>query len=254
MGDRLDVIGSGPCAPDSSRYVDALAILARRGLTERVPRSVLQYLERGRDGAEPESPKPGDPIFSRVEHRIVGRNADARHAAIAGARELGARAISLGECIEGEARRVGRRLAALASAVMCSQPIVLVAGGESVVRVQGSGRGGRNQELALAAAIEFDRVSVGGPVLLAAGSDGSDGPTEAAGAWADSGTVERGRHHGVDAALALANNDSHSFFEAESGLVVTGPTGTNVMDLVLAWVPAQLESRTPANFGDDSGV
>jgi glycerate-2-kinase len=253
-GDRLDVIGSGPCAPDPSRYADALEVLERRGLGQRVPRTVLEHLRRGREGDEPESPKPGEPDFARVEHRVVARNADARRAALAAAAALGARPISLGECIADEAACVGRRFAALSAAVMCSEPVFLVAGGESVVRVLGGGRGGRNQELALAAAIEFDRSATRGPVLLAAGTDGTDGPTDAAGAWADSETVKRGRSHGVDAARSLADNDSNTFYRAESGLVVTGPTGTNVMDLVLVWVPPRDDSATTSNIGADPSV
>lgn len=242
-GDRLDVIGSGPCAPDPSRYEDAIEVLEHRGLSRLVPKAVLEHLERGRAGDEPESPKPGDRVFARVRHRIVARNADARRAALSEAAALGARAISLGECIADEARHVGRRFAALAAAVACPEPVCLVAGGESVVRVRGRGCGGRNQELALAAAIELDRSAAQGPVLLAAGTDGTDGPTDAAGAWADAGTVERGRRCAADAPRALANNDSHSFFRAESGLVMTGPTGTNVMDLILVWVPPQSIQR-----------
>jgi glycerate 2-kinase len=253
-GDRLDVIGSGPCAPDPSRYADAVEILERRGLAERVPDSVLEHLLKGCAGEVPESPKPGDPIFARVEHRIVANNADARSAAANKARALGDQVISLGECISGEARLAGRRFAGLARAVACSQPVLLIAGGESVVRVQGAGLGGRNQELALAAAIEFDRAAFQGPLLLAAGTDGTDGPTDAAGAWADAGTVARGRNLGADAAVSLANNDSNPFFEEELGLVVTGPTGTNVMDLVLVWVPPRVDSAGGENIGDERNV
>lgn len=241
-GDGLDVIGSGPCAPDPSRFKDALEVLERRGLTQRVPASVLRYLNRGQQGDEPETPKPGEPAFARVRHKIVANNAAARYAAAAEATALRARVISLGECIRGEASSVGRRLAALSAAVVCEDPVCLIAGGESVVRVRGRGLGGRNQELALAAAIEFDGSAARGPVLLAVGTDGSDGPTPAAGAWADVGTVARGRRCAVDAHAALADQDSHTFFRAESGLLVTGPTGTNVMDLVLVWIPPQIDA------------
>lgn len=241
VGNRLDVIASGPCAPDPSTFREALEVLERRGLTQEVPARVLNYLNRGRVGDEAESPKPGERTFARVRHRIVASNADARRAAAAEAIALGARAISLGECIRGEAAQVGRRIAALSAAlsaaVVAEKPVCLIAGGESVVRVTGRGVGGRNQELALAAAIELDRSATQGPVLLAVGTDGSDGPTPAAGAWADVATVARGKRCAVDAHRALVDNDSHGFFRAESGLIVTGPTGTNVMDLVLVWVP-----------------
>lgn len=240
-GDRLDVIGSGPCAPDPSRYRDALEVLERRSLIQRVPANVLGYLTQGDKGAHPESPKPGEPVFAGVRHRVVASNADARRAAAAEAGSLGARVVSLGECIRAEASSVGRRIAALSATLNCSQTVCLIAGGESVVQLRGRGMGGRNQELALAAAIEFDRLGADGPVLLAAGTDGSDGPTSAAGAWADAGTVERGRRCGLDAHRALADNDSHTFYRGESGLIETGPTGTNVMDLVLVWVPARFD-------------
>ncbi len=244
-GDAVDVIGSGLCAADPTRFEDAFEVLQRRGIAQRVPDAVRAHLERGCRGDEPESPKPGDPIFAKVQHRIVARNADARTAALAEAAALGARSISLGECLAGEARGLGQRFAALATAVACPRPVCLVAGGESVVQVRGEGRGGRNQELALAAAIEFARSeSRADIVVMAVGTDGTDGPTDAAGAWADPRTVERGRRRGVDADRALQNNDSHAFFAAESGLVVTGPTGTNVMDLVLVWVAPEGDSST----------
>ncbi|MCP5043331.1 MAG: DUF4147 domain-containing protein [bacterium] len=235
-GDALDVIGSGPCAPDPSRFEGALEILTRRGLCERVPPAVLGHLERGAAGAIAETPKPEDPIFDRVTHQIVACNADARRAAARRAEALGARVVSLGGCIRGEARDEGRRFAVLARSIASPVPVCVVAGGESVVVVRGNGLGGRNQELALAAAFELRDSHV---QLLAVGTDGTDGPTEAAGAWADGQTIERARAAGCDPERALANNDSHSLFHAESGLLVTGPTGTNVMDLVLVWIPAE---------------
>lgn len=141
-------------------------------------------------------------------------------------------------CLRGEARDAGRRLAALACAIRArrtlSMPLCLIAGGETVVTVRGHGRGGRNQELALAAACELAGRS--GVTLLGVGTDGSDGPTDAAGAFVDGETRARGRSAGVDAAAALAANDAYGFFRAEGGLFITGPTGTNVMDLVLVAV------------------
>jgi glycerate-2-kinase len=156
--------------------------------------------------------------------------------------------------LSGEARDEGRRLARLARALSTAQPpaqpTCLVAGGETTVRVRGKGRGGRNQELALAAALA---LAGGAPAaLLAAGTDGSDGPTEAAGAYADEGTAERGRRAGVDPEAALAENDSHSFFLAEGGLFVTGPTGTNVMDLALLRVEASAALNSPVSRASKS--
>jgi glycerate-2-kinase len=235
-GDALDVIGSGPCAADPTSFGDALDVIERRGIRAVVPGAALEHLERGARGELAETPAPGDPIFERVRHTIVARNADARSAAARAARERGRRALVLGEVLRGEARVAGRRLAALARSIESREPICLIAGGETTVTLRGDGRGGRNQELALAAAIELasvERASADGIALLALGTDGSDGPTDAAGAFADAGTLERGARAGADALAALAANDAYGFFSQEGGLVRTGPTGTNVMDLAL---------------------
>ena len=138
------------------------------------------------------------------------------------------------ETLRGEARGAGRRLAALARSLRGEGPLLLLSGGETTVTLRGDGKGGRNQELALSAACELQGTP--GIALLAAGTDGTDGPTHAAGAYADGGTVQRGRARGLDARDALERNDSYSFFRAEGGLLVTGPTRTNVMDLVLTLV------------------
>jgi len=231
IGDRLDVIGSGPCTPDPTTYADALGVLERHGLLERVPRSVRAHLEAGRAGRVPESAKPGEPCFERVRPRVVASNREAREAVQRTAIALGLDTRALSQPIRGEARRAGARLAALGRSLRVERPTLLVAGGETTVTVRGPGRGGRNQELALAAALALDGVE--GVSLLAAGTDGSDGPTDATGAFVDGGTVRRGAACRVSAASALDANDSHGFFCAEGGCLRTGPTGTNVMDLVL---------------------
>lgn len=233
-GDRLDVIGSGPCLPDASCHGDALAVIERRGLRDRMPPRVLAALSAGAAGARPESPKPGDPGFDRVRTTILASNATALAAAGAEAARRGLHPILLPGALRGEARGVGRRLAALALAVRPQGPRVLLAGGETTVTVRGAGRGGRSQELALAAARLLDGEP--GATLLAAGTDGSDGPTDAAGACVDGGTLSRGRARGLDADGALADNDSYGYLAAEGGLLRTGPTGTNVMDLVAVWI------------------
>jgi len=233
-GDRLDVIGSGPCAPDPTRFADALAVVTRRDLAGALPPAVLAHLEAGARGQREETPKPGDPAFARVRTTLLASNATALAAAAAAARGRGCATEAWPGALRGEAREVGRRLAALARALRPRRPTVLLAGGETTVTVRGDGRGGRNQELALAAALVLDGAR--GVTLLAAGTDGSDGPTDAAGACVDGGTVARGAARGLDAAAALARHDSHSYFAAEGGLVRTGPTGTNVMDLVLVHV------------------
>jgi glycerate-2-kinase len=232
-GDRLDVIGSGPCAADPTRYADALAVLSGRGLRSQVPAAVVAHLEAGARGERDETPKPGDARLARVRHHVLASNATALRAAERAARDQGLRALVVTGSLAGEARVAGRRLAALLLAARGTQPVCLLAGGETTVHVRGAGRGGRCQELALAAAIELAGHEMG--ALLAAGTDGGDGPTDAAGAFADGGSVARGVTRGVDARVALADNDAYGFFEAEGGLLRTGPTGTNAMDLVLAW-------------------
>jgi glycerate-2-kinase len=234
MGDDWATLGSGPCAPDPSSYADALAVLRRRGLSEKVPAAVRRHLEAGAAGLRPESAKPGDPALARVRRLFVASNRDALAAAREAGRARGLAVHVLTERLRGEARHVGRRLAALARALRPGPPRLLLAGGEPTVTVRGRGRGGRAQELALAAALELAgerRVA-----LLAAGTDGSDGPTPAAGAFADGATLARGAAAGVDARAALAENDAYGFFAREGGCFVTGPTGTNVMDLVLVRV------------------
>jgi len=230
IGDRLDVIGSGPCTADPTTFADALAVLARHGLRERIPPAVTAYLEAGVWGKRPETPKPGDPALRRVVARIVAANRDALEAARREALRQGLRAVVASRELAGEARVAGRRLVALTRALQADGPLVVLAGGETTVTVRGSGRGGRNQELALGAALAL--ADSPGIALLAAGTDGSDGPTDAAGAFADGGTVRRGHALGLDAERALSENDSYGFFAAEGGTFRTGPTRTNVMDAV----------------------
>lgn len=242
LGDALDVIGSGPCAPDRSTWADAAAAIERFGLGERLPSALMSVIQQGVRGELAESAKPGAAGLSRVRSHVVARNADARRAVLEAARESGLDVRDLGEVLRGEAREVGRQMVDLARSLRPARPLLLVAGGETVVTVRGSGRGGRNQELALAAAIELARArpesddATPSVALIAIGTDGTDGPTDAAGAYADAHSVNRGRDRGVDASEALRNNDSHGFFETEGGSIETGPTGTNVMDLLLVWV------------------
>ena len=236
-GDRLDVIGSGPLAPDPSTYADALDVLDEAGLRDRVPAAVRAHLEAGARGEVEETPKPGDPDLARVRTTVLASNRSALEAVRAAVEREGRRAVVLEGGLRGEAREAGRRLAALAGSLAGSRSVCLVAGGETTVHVRGGGRGGRSQELALAAALELEGRA--GAAILAAGTDGTDGPTDAAGAYADGETVARGRARGVDAQAALADNDAYTFFAAEGGLFRTGPTGTNVMDLALLEIDAR---------------
>ncbi len=217
VGDQLDVIGSGPTAPDASTFEDALAVLAKYGLKMQMPRN--------------ETPKPGDPLFERVENIIVGSNQKSMEAAAAKARALGYRTMILASTLEGETRDVARAHAAIARQIRVSgQPIkvpaCVISGGETTVTIRGKGKGGRNQEFALAAAIDI--AGLKDMLILSAGTDGTDGPTDAAGAMADGDTVTRSE---TDARQALAANDSYPFFEKSGDLVMTGATGTNVMDV-----------------------
>jgi glycerate-2-kinase len=233
-GDRLEVIASGPLTPDPSRFADALAVLETRCSAGSVPPAVLAHLRAGVDGRCPESPKPGERGFERVQQRILVANATALAASAEAGRAAGYRVRVLDGGLRGEARDAGMRLAREALALRSPTPLLLVIGGETAVTVRGDGRGGRSQELALAAALALDGTR--GIALLAAGTDGTDGPTDAAGAHADGGSVARGRALGLDAAAALDRNDSYGFFHGEGGLLRTGPTGTNVMDLALVAV------------------
>ena len=239
IGDPLDIIASGPTAPDSSTFAQALEIISRYGIEKELPPNVLEHLRGGAAGRIPETPKPGDPLFDRVENLIIANNSASVEACAESARGLGYASLALSTTTEGEARDVARAQAALARQVLergkpiCA-PACLISGGETTVTLRGQGRGGRNQEFALAAAMAIDGAP--GIAFLAAGTDGTDGPTDAAGAFADGDTVRLAREKGVSAADCLEANDSYRFFDAVGGLVKTGPTGTNVMDLYLALV------------------
>jgi hydroxypyruvate reductase len=227
IGDPLDVIASGPTAPDSSTFADAIAVLHRRNVWGAVPESVRERLESGRAGQIEETPKPGDPIFARVRHHVIGNNALVTDAAVARASALGYRATLLTRALEGEAREVAGDLLARARAL--AGPACLVAGGETTVTVRGRGLGGRCQELALAAAVAIDgRDDL---TVLAAGTDGTDGPTDAAGGVVDGASAARMRAAGIDPRVALDDNDAHRALAASGDLVVSGPTRTNLLDV-----------------------
>jgi hydroxypyruvate reductase len=239
IGDPLDVIGSGPTAPDASTFADALAVLDKYGLRERVPAPVRERLERGAAGEIPETPKADDPVFQRTQNLIVGNNRTAVDAAAKIARVFGFRPLVLSTMIEGETREVARVHAAIVREILASgrparPPVCLISGGETTVTLRGNGLGGRNQEFVLAAAIEL--AGLPDVVVLSGGTDGTDGPTDAAGAIADGATLARAERIGLDARRMLAENDSYHFFEPLGDLIKTGPTNTNVMDLRLLLV------------------
>ncbi|MBI3456518.1 MAG: glycerate kinase [Candidatus Rokubacteria bacterium] len=236
IGNPLDVIASGPTAPDPTTFADALAVLDQFGLRGRVPAAPRAHLEAGARGERPDTPKPDDPVFARVTNLVVGNNGLVAEAAVYAARRLGYAPLLLTRCLQGEAREAARVFAAvLQEAAQTGQPVsrpgCLIAAGETTVTVRGPGKGGRCQEFCLALVPVV--AALPGVVVLAAGTDGADGPTDAAGAFVDETTLARARGAAVDHRAALAANDAYSFFSALGDLIVTGPTGTNLMDLYI---------------------
>jgi hydroxypyruvate reductase len=241
IGDRLDVIASGPTAPDRSTFADALAVIAKYRLEKKMPPRVFDYLQRGVDGQVAETVKGGDRCLDRTRNVIVGAISLALDAAAEKSRQLGFTTKIIGADLRGEARAAAAFLAQTARATLAGmregERCCLLGGGETTVIVGGTGKGGRNQELALAFALEVEGLA--GVSLLSAGTDGNDGPTDAAGALVDGRTAARARGLGIDPAPYLDNNDAWHFFreyDARCGAhshFITGPTGTNVMDVQL---------------------
>ncbi len=239
IGSPLDTIASGPTAPDSTTFADALAVIEHRGVRAQLPASVLQHIERGARGAIADTPTGDDPLFARVQNVIIADNAIACAAAMRAAKAQGFNSVLLTSYLQGEAREVAKVLAAIAKEIAASdqpiaRPACVIAGGETTVTVRGSGTGGRNQELALAAALEI--AGMERAVVLSGGTDGSDGPTDAAGALVDGTTLTRAAARGMDAHAFLSNNDAYHFFQPLDDLIVTGPTHTNVNDVMLVLV------------------
>jgi len=232
IGDDPDVIGSGPTAPDASTYQSARNVLEKYGIWNKIAASVRERIEAGERGLLPETPK----LVERTQNVIVGSNRQALEAAVAHAKMLGYRTMLLSSFVEGETRDIARMHAAIAKEIRHSgnpikPPACIVTGGETTVTMSGNGKGGRNQEFVLAAAIDI--AGLPNVVVLSAGTDGSDGPTDAAGAIADGHTAARAEKLGMAPQRALADHDSYLFFKALDDLIVTGPTNTNVMDIHL---------------------
>jgi hydroxypyruvate reductase len=241
LGNPLDVIASGPTAPDRSTYTEALDALGRRGVMDAAEKAAPHAVARLRVGAAgrlPETPKPGDPAFERVQAVIIGDLALALEAAKTAAEDQGFATVVLDERVEGEARNVGsafgRRAREAHEGRFGDLPVCFLQGGETTVTVRGAGKGGRNQEVALGAALEIEGLP--GTLVVAAGTDGTDGPTDATGAVADGTTVERARRLGLHPREHLDRNDAYPLFAALGDLIVTGPTLTNVNDLMMAFV------------------
>lgn len=240
VGDDLDVIASGPTVPDSSTFKDCLNIVAKYGMSDRLPKSVTTHFENGLADPALETPKADSPIFQRTSSTVIGSNLDALLAAKKEASELKYKTLILSSMVEGETRDVARMHAAIAREVINSghpmrPPVCILSGGETTVTLKGSGLGGRNQEFALCTV--GDIAGENPIVILSGGTDGNDGPTDAAGAIADNTTLERARAKNLNFLEYLEKNDSYNFFQALDDLLMTGPTNTNVMDLHLVIIP-----------------
>lgn len=239
IGDDLDSIASGPTVPDRSTFRDCVDIVEKYQITDRLPSVVADIFNKGIRGEIEDTPEAGDPAFERTQNLIIGSNIKAVEEAAKKATELGYNTLILSTFIEGETRDVAGVHAAIAKEILSSgnpieRPACVISGGETTVTIRGGGKGGRNQEFSLAAAIDIDGLE--NVVLLSAGTDGTDGPTDAAGAISDGATVVRARKLGMDPNHYLRENDSYHFFKALGDLILTGPTFTNVMDLRLVFV------------------
>jgi glycerate 2-kinase len=241
VGNSLDAIASGPLVPDRTTFADAWAVVETYDLAQDLPPRVRAHLEAGLRGEIPDTPKPGDTLFEPMQVIVVGDNARAAEHAARAARDAGYHTQVLSTFVQGEAREVARVVAALGKEVVRFDrpqpaPACLILGGETTVTLQGDGLGGRNQELALSAALALEgwpRITV-----AALGTDGNDGPTDAAGGMVDGRTAARARDAAHDPIVHLKNNDAYPVLRATSDLLVTGPTNTNVNDLIFVFVEA----------------
>ncbi len=234
VGDPVDTIASGPTAPDPSTFEEAWEIIEKYDLSEKVSSSIKNHLLQGREKKLEETPKPEDKIFKKVFHFTIGSNILALQSAKKEAEEFGFHSLILSSSIIGETCEVARLHGAIAREVVSTdhpipKPACILSGGETTVTLQGNGLGGRNQEFCLAGSFEIEGLEK--VVLLSGGTDGTDGPTDAAGAISDHTTLQRARGMGLDPKAYLRNNDSYHFFKQLGDLLITGPTRTNVMDV-----------------------
>ena len=239
VGSPLDVIASGPTVPDTSTFQDAWKVIVAHDLVDELPKSIADRLQSGLQGQIEETPKAGDQVFARCQNVVVSSNEIAAKAVLDQASQDGLNTCLLSTLVEGEAREVARVVVAIAREISYSgnplpRPACVVLGGETTVTVRGHGLGGRNQELALSAAIGIDGLA--GAMIVTLATDGSDGPTDAAGAIVTGDTYRRACERGLDPHRFLADNDSYHFFQQLGDLLVTGPTNTNVNDLTFVLV------------------
>jgi len=238
IGDLIDTIASGPTSPDESSFMDARDVVVKYGLIDEIPVGVLSRLNDGLNGICPETPKPGDPIFENVSNLVIANNYLAARAASEVAEGLGYNSMILSTHIEGEARQVGGMFAGIAReehsrGLPLPKPAAIIIGGETTVTVKGEGKGGRNQEVALGAIRKMSGLR---GIIATLGTDGIDGPTDAAGAMVDGESLTRASGMGLIPDKYLEGNDSYNFFKSMGDLIHTGPTGTNVNDLTVILV------------------
>jgi glycerate 2-kinase len=234
VGDQLDVIGSGPTVPDPSTFEEVWEIIKKYDLLNEISPSIQKHLQLGKEGEKEETPKPGEVVFEKVYNSLIGSNILALRAAEKEAKFLGFNTLILSSSMVGETRESALFHSAIAKEVISSgnpipTPACILSGGETTVTIKGTGLGGRNQEFALAGAIEISGIEK--VVLLSGGTDGTDGPTDATGAVADHTTVDRANSMGMDPKAYLKDNNAYPFFKKLGDLLITGPTHTNVMDV-----------------------
>jgi glycerate 2-kinase len=234
IGDDLDVIASGPTVGDRNTFSDCLRVIEKYELNEQIPSAVMEHLRKGAEGTVQETPKPDDPVFRTGLNLIVGSNMQCLEAAAHKAQEMGYQTLILSSFVEGETREVAKVHGAILKEIIrtgkpLAPPACIISGGETTVTIRGKGKGGRNQEFALACGLEIAGWEEA--AVFSAGTDGTDGPTDAAGAFADWRMVERAHEMGLDPSVALQENDAYPFFERLGDLIITGPTNTNVMDI-----------------------
>ena len=235
LGDDLSAIASGPTVPDDSTFQDAIAVFKSKQIWDKVPGSVQTLLEKGCQGDIQETPKPGNRLFARIGHTLIGSNLISVKALIKAASEKGYESRLYSDKLCGEARIEAEKLAIHVKQLVdqgIDTPIALLAGGETTVTLKGNGQGGRNQEMALAFALASEQQGLAACwTFLSGGTDGRDGPTDAAGGLVDPGSISRMRAAGIDPSANLDNNDSYTALKYSQDLLDTGATGTNVADL-----------------------
>jgi glycerate 2-kinase len=241
IGDPVESIASGPTAPDTTTFSNTWQVIEKYQLANALPEAIKQQLQKGIEGENPETLKPGDPIFNRTRNIVLGNSFLSLKTAEQTARGLGYHTLILSSQIQGEAREIARAIAGMISEIIASEhplprPACLLMGGETTVTIRGDGKGGRNQELVLSALLSLKNVSE--PyILVSCGTDGTDGPTDAAGGMISRDTWEKTRKLNLNPQEFLGRNDAYHFLEKVDGLIKTGPTGTNVMDIIFALVP-----------------